>query len=409
MAEKRKDHKGRTLKVGESQRKDLSYQYRYTDLLGKRHSIYSWRLMPSDKMPSGKKEDKSLREKENEVQLMLSQGMTGLGMEITLNEMFEYYITHKKYKGRNLAENTVHNYRQMYDKNVRNSVLGNMKISDIKKVNVTSFYERLQGDGLSYGTISFFNKVLSSVFNMALDNNMIHSNPTKRALDVVEGCHKKREALTRKQQEGFLAYLHEQDRDMYNKVIFLVSTMCRISEFAGLTWADVDLKQRLITIDHQLQYKKFDGDEKAKYHIMPTKNTHTRKIPISDELYEILREMKKYYFIVRKDHCIDGKENFVFLTKSGNLINSNAFDYGLNRTVEKYNKTAEYKIDHLSAHILRHTGCTRYAEDGIDMKVLQYLMGHSSARITNDVYNHVTEDRAANEVISIVGKRRNMA
>ena len=51
----------------------------------------------------------------------------------------------------------------------------------------------------------------------------------------------------------------------------------------------------------------------------------------------------------------------------------------------------------------------RYAEDGIDMKVLQYLMGHSSARITNDVYNHVTEDRAANEVISIVGKRRNMA
>ena len=48
-------------------------------------------------------------------------------------------------------------------------------------------------------------------------------------------------------------------------------------------------------------------------------------------------------------------------------------------------------------------------EDGIDMKVLQYLMGHSSARITNDVYNHVTEDRAANEVISIVGKRRNMA
>ncbi len=41
MADRRKDHKGRTLKVGESQRKDLSYQYRYTDVLGKRHTIYS--------------------------------------------------------------------------------------------------------------------------------------------------------------------------------------------------------------------------------------------------------------------------------------------------------------------------------------------------------------------------------
>ncbi len=408
MAEKRKDHRGRTLKVGESQRKDLTYQYRYTDLLGKRHSIYSCRLLPSDKTPAGRKEDKSLREKENEIQLMLSQGMTGLGAEIILNNMFEYYIAHKKYKGRNLAENTVHNYKQMYDKNVRNSVLGHMKISDIKKVNVTSFYEKLQEDGLSYGTISFFNKALSSVFNMALDNNMIHSNPTKRALDNVEGSHKKREALTKKQQEGLLAYLYKKDRDMYNKVIFLINTMSRISEFAGLTWADVDLKQRLITIDHQLQYKKFEGDEKAKYHITSTKNTHTRKIPMSDEVYDVLREMKKYYFIVHKDHCVDGKENFVFLTKSGGLLNSNLFDYELKKTVEKYNETAEYKIDHLSAHILRHTGCTRYAEDGIDIKVLQYLMGHSSARITNDVYNHVTEDRAANEVISIVDRCRNM-
>ena len=41
MADRGKDHKGRTLKVGESQRKDLSYQYRYTDVLGKRHTIYS--------------------------------------------------------------------------------------------------------------------------------------------------------------------------------------------------------------------------------------------------------------------------------------------------------------------------------------------------------------------------------
>ena len=50
----------------------------------------------------------------------------------------------------------------------------------------------------------------------------------------------------------------------------------------------------------------------------------------------------------------------------------------------------------------------RYAEDDIDIKVLQYLMGHSRARITNDVYNHVTEDRAANEVFSIVARCRNM-
>lgn len=408
MADKRKDHRGRPLKVGESQRKDLSYQYRYTDLLGKRHSIYSWRLLASDKTPAGKKEDKSLREKECEIQLMLSQGMTGLGTEITLNEMFEFYLSNKKHKGRNLTENTVCNYRSMYNKNVRDSVLGNMKISDIKKINITSFYEELQMKGMSYGTISFFQKLLSSVFNMALDNELIKSNPTKRALDVASGMHKRKEALTQSQQQDFLSYLYKQDRDMYRKVAFLIGTMCRISEFAGLTWDDIDMKNRVITIDHQLQYKKFD-DEKSQYHINPTKNTHTRKIPMTDEVYNILCELRKYYFILRKEYCVDGKKDFIFFSKSGGLINSAVFNYELKKAVEMYNKEAEYKIPPISAHILRHTGCTREAEDGMDIKVLQYIMGHSNTQITNNVYNHVNDERAAREIMNMAERRRNRA
>ena len=52
MSEKRKDNKGRILRTGESQRKDLIYQYRYTDIRGKRQTVYSSDL-------------KELREKEN--------------------------------------------------------------------------------------------------------------------------------------------------------------------------------------------------------------------------------------------------------------------------------------------------------------------------------------------------------
>lgn len=408
MAGKRKDKKGRPLRIGESQRKDLSYEYRYTDLLGKRHSVYSWRLLPSDKTPVGKKDTESLREKENEIQLMLSQGMTGLGTEITLNDMFEYYISNKKHKGRKLAENTVCNYRAMYAKNVKDSILGNMKISDIKKANIVSFYEGLQEKGISYGTISFFQKVLSSVFNMALDNELIKSNPTKRAMDSVCGSHKQKEALTKSQQEGLLSYLHRHDRDMYRKVVFLLGTMCRVSEFAGLTWDDIDMKNRMITIDHQLQYKKYDS-EKLVYHIAPTKNTRIRKIPMSEDVYGVLCELHQYYFILKKDHCVDGKKDFVFLTKKGCLENINSFNHELKKVVERYNETAEYKIGSISAHTLRHTGCTRDAEDGMDIKVLQYLMGHSNAQITNNVYNHVNEERVANELLNVAGKRRNRA
>ena len=288
------------------------------------------------------------------------------------------------------------------------SILGNMKISDIRKINITYFYEQLQEKGISYGTVSFYHKLLSSVFNMAVDNELIRNNPTKRALEVVEGTHQKREALTRKQQEVLLTYLYKHDRDMYRKVAFLIGTMCRVSEFAGLTWEDIDMKNRIIVIDHQLQYKKIGGDN-FDFHITSTKNTHTRKIPITDDVYDVLSELHKYFFILRKDYCVDGKKDFLFYSKSGKLLNITSFNYDLKRAVEKYNETAEYKIDRISAHTLRHTGCTRDAEDGMDIKVLQYIMGHSNTQITNNVYNHVNEERAASEVGNVAERRRNRA
>ena len=49
----------------------------------------------------------------------------------------------------------------------------------------------------------------------------------------------------------------------------------------------------------------------------------------------------------------------------------------LENIVNKYNKTAgkELVLPHISAHNLKHTGCTRMAEAGIDPKVLQYIIG----------------------------------
>ena len=61
---KRTDNKGRILKDGESQRKDGSYRYRYTDADGVRRDVYSKRLVPTDRLPPGCKDDLSLREKE---------------------------------------------------------------------------------------------------------------------------------------------------------------------------------------------------------------------------------------------------------------------------------------------------------------------------------------------------------
>ena len=81
---------------------------------------------------------------------------------------------------------------------------------------------------------------------------------------------------------------------------------------------------------------------------------------------------------------------------------SSAVNSVLYNIVNSYNKTVkcegEEKLPKISAHILRHTACTRMAESGIDVKVLQYIMGHNSINVTMEVYNHVSVERSREEM-----------
>ena len=84
-------------------------------------------------------------------------------------------------------------------------------------------------------------------------------------------------------------------------------------------------------------------------------------------------------------------------------------DSVLYNIVDAYNKTEveRAKKEHrkaellpkFSAHVMRHTACTRMAECRMDVKVLQYIMGHAHIDVTMEVYNHIGElTRIENEI-----------
>lgn len=87
------------------------------------------------------------------------------------------------------------------------------------------------------------------------------------------------------------------------------------------------------------------------------------------------------------------------------------FNYILYGIVRRYNdkETQQAKkekrkpvlLPNISNHILRHTGCTRMAESGMDVKVLQVIMGHSDAAVTLKVYDHVDKERMKKEIQKI--------
>ena len=80
--------------------------------------------------------------------------------------------------------------------------------------------------------------------------------------------------------------------------------------------------------------------------------------------------------------------------------------------VDAYNKAEVQKakkehrkaelLPKVSAHVMRHTACTRMAECRMDIKVLQYIMGHAHFDVTMEVYNHLGDRaRIENEIAKL--------
>lgn len=398
MAEKRKDNKGRNLLKGEGQRSNGRYYFQYKDTLGHAKVVYDWDLS-------------ELRKKEKQIIRDLEDGINGTASKMTLNQLFDLYISLKD--SGSLKETSKNNYIGMWNCNLRDSELGNAEIKNIKTSHIMKFYKELKDKRLSNSTIKFFHTILVSCFNLALDDDMIRKNPVKKeCIKPYKGGAKVKEALTREEQRILLDFM--ENSNIYNSYVpmikYMIGTACRIGEVIGITWDDVDMKNKKIFIDHQLIYKKAP-DGKTKFMITDTKSeSGHREIPITNDIYNALADQRQYKMFMGtpRDYTVDGYSKFIFTTKSGKPIAPNGFNNAMKNVVEAYNKRETMMAEsdnrqpvllpHISAHTFRHTGCTRMAEAGIDIKVLQRIMGHSDISITMDVYNHVNDDRIQNEL-----------
>lgn len=387
---KRKDNRGRILKTGESQRKDKTYMYRWTDRQKQRHCIYDNTL-------------EGLRKQEEQIQLDILQGIKR--DNVTLNQMIERYFSTKS----SLASSTYENYLYYYNHSIKNDVIGMTKVTNIRKSDLLLYFSKKSNeDGYSNGTIHILNKIIHPALQLAVDDDIIRKNPADGCMKEYQQDSEIKYALSLEEENEFLQRIQVRPRmkRYYPFFAIMLYTGIRISEAIGLTWEDVDMSERTININHQLQYRKING--KMKLYVIDDKkgkaDTKTRCgrriIPMNQKVYDLFIEQRKEWFRIKKDPSfeIDGYKNFVFLShRTGkNLYPANVRNM-LNRFVDM-NDEREIKLPHISPHILRHTTCTRYAESGMDIKTNQYLMGHTDIKTTIKVYNHADLERTKREL-----------
>ena len=204
MSVKRRDNKNRILRNGESQRKDGRYEYKYIDANGQRQTVYSWKLEKTDKLPAGRRDDLSLREKEQQIQKDILDGILPKGGEMTVYQLVTKYV----YQKTGVKHSTQAGYKTIL-RILEKDSFGNQRIDRVKLSDAKTWLIKLQRvDGRSYSSIHTIRGVLRPAFQMAVDDDLLRKNPFEFQLaTVVVNDSVTREAVSRKQEREFLAFV----------------------------------------------------------------------------------------------------------------------------------------------------------------------------------------------------------
>ena len=341
---KRRDSKHRVLRRGESIRADGKYQFKY-HVNGKPKFVYSWRLEPTDKLPQGKKPCLSLRELEKQIGYDLDSQMDPSRKNMTVMELVERYLATRT----GAKPSTLSNYKFVKNLLAKEDFSGK-KIGDVKTSDAKLFLIKLQSDGRRHSSVKTVRGVLRPAFQMAVDDDCLQKNPFGFELaGVVVNDSVTREAITREQMRKFLKFVHDDNCycKYYEAVFILFHTGMRISEFCGLTISDLDMENRIIDINHQLQ-----RSSAMEYHVESTKtNAGTRKIPMTEEVYRCFQAILEDREAPRFEKMVDGYTGFLYLDDRGMPLVAMHWEHRFNHMVNRYNAIYRVQMPNITPHV----------------------------------------------------------
>lgn len=399
--ERRKDNKKRVLKEGEYQRSSGTYEFKWRDKRGKRHSISAQTL-------------EELREKEVDVLRDIMDGIRTNKNDLTINDLYNSWTQLK----RGLKDNTFSNYKYMYTMFVEPE-FGKTKIVDLKRSDVRGFYNYLVEERhVQIRTVDNVHTVLHQVLELGVEDDYLRYNPSDNAMKELKKTRntdiQKRRALTIPEQALFENFISKEGPNHRWYPIFTVMlwTGMRVGEVTGLRWCDIDLNEGIINVNHTLVYYCSRKPESGQTFAINTTKTKAgeRTIPMLPIVKDAFLMEKKYQeeYGIKSNTVVDGYRDFIFINRFGNVQHQGTLNKALRRIIrdcnfeilDKDHKDDVVILPSFSNHSLRHTFTTRMCEAGVNIKAMQDILGHADAETTMDIYAEATKDLKKSELIN---------
>lgn len=253
-------------------------------------------------------------------------------------------------------------------------VISGYKMRDITPMHLQIIFNRLtkKSESLNHKV----KVTLGEIFETAIANNVIMKTPLVDTVKIKGYKAKEKEPLTPEEEQQLLDVLRsDKNRGAQNCYLFCLlasKTGLRCGELCGLMWSDIDFNRAELTVTHNCIWT---NDGSVEITSTPKTDAGYRTIPLTATVLDALKAERAKATSMLVFH----------LQKDGKPLTQTAYR-------KMWNHTKKAKISTpLTAHVLRHTFCTRLFEKGFDIKEIQYLMGHATPEMTMKVYTHYSK------------------
>lgn len=315
----------------------------------------------------------------NKINKLVSESSDGKIIHgITLKQLLDEFmkIGEKKYR-----RATYYNYQSMQH-TMLTELGGDVLVENLTPRTVSRFIESLMyGDRNISGTYAakykyFFHEVM----NYAVKNSYAKENPVDKIdvdyKSIVSGKIENK-FLEENELKAFFKYAYNHNTTYAQLCEWLYLTGSRIGEATALDFKDVFQKNGhwVVNIVGTLEYEHLNIKNQKK-------SKHTKTVASTRMVVLPQKAMKIYH----DRQTITGGQGYIFCTSHGTPIQTSA--------VNTFLRTAKKKLGirkPMSSHIFRHTHISKLAELGVPLYVIQQRVGHSSSRVTQQIYLHVTQ------------------
>lgn len=291
-----------------------------------------------------------------------------------------YHIWLDAFLKASAKEYTVQSYKGYFESKILPRI-GNMKLTEISTVtcqqmlmdlyeNGRERYTDRKGNGLSVKTVKDIKIALQACLQKAVDEQIISTNPCKK-VQLPKEAPKEMQTL---KSEELSAFLNEaRDSGWYEFYYLELTTGLRLGEITALTWDDLDIKNKTISVNKQVQ--RINGEIVV---TRPKTDASIRKVSLCDECLNQL-------LILRSRQRLDTKIMFPS-PATGGYRDPNA----ITRRLHSIQRRAG--VPQIRFHDLRHSFATLSLEQGMDIKTISHMLGHTDAGFTMNTYMHVTDN-----------------